>query len=289
MRVLRSIAATSTAVLALGGAVLAAPAAQADTTAAAAATTTATVERYDGAIWYRAAAGQVNDLQISTKVIDVDPNEFGGDYLVTFRDKFEIAITTDACTYPSATDHTVVECVEPEPLGSDDSDIYDVELGDGNDTVTVGDDVYTQGTLYGGPGDDVILGKGANNLNGGDGDDRLEGVDGVWVRGSSGEAGNDTILTGCAYHCSGGPGNDILTVTGEDDLGYTTLYGDDGNDIVRGTSGNDYLYGGRGNDTLYGLAGNDTIFGNTGDDIIYGGQGNDTLSGGAGNNKVYQD
>ncbi|MFC8669569.1 calcium-binding protein [Streptomyces sp. NPDC057199] len=289
MRVLRSIAATSTAVLALGGAVLAAPAAQAETTAATAATTTATVERYDGAIWYRAAAGQVNDLRISTKAIDVDPNEFGGDYLVTFRDKFEITITTDACTYPSAADRTVVECVEPEPLGSDDSDIYDVDLGDGDDAVTVGEDTFTQGTLDGGPGDDVIRGKGANVLKGGDGDDHLEGIDGVWVNGASGDAGNDTILTGCAYHCSGGAGNDILTVTGEDDLGYTTLYGDDGNDIVRGSSGNDTLYGGRGNDTLYGLQGDDTIFGNTGDDTLYGGQGNDTLSGGAGNNKVYQD
>lgn len=145
MRVLRSIAATSTLVLALGGAVLAAPAAQADTAAS-----TATVERYDGAIWYRAAAGQVNDLRISTKMIDVDPDEFGGDYLVTFRDKFEITITsTDVCTYPSATDRTVVECVEPEPLGSDDSDIYDVDLGDLDDTATVGDDVFTEGTLDG--------------------------------------------------------------------------------------------------------------------------------------------
>ena len=288
MRFLGSIAATSTVVLALGGAVLAAPAAQADTTAAA--TTTATVERYDGAIRYRAAAGQVNDLRISTKMIDVDPNEFGGDYLVTFRDKFEITnASTDVCTYPSATDHTVVECVEPEPLGSDDSDIYDVDLGDGDDTVTVGDDVFTQGTLSGGPGDDVLRGKGANVLKGGDGDDHLEGIDGVWVKGSFGEAGNDTILTGCEYHCSGGAGNDVLTVTGEDDLGYTTLYGDDGDDIVRGSSGNDTLYGGRGNDTLYGLGGDDTIFGNTGDDVIHGGEGNDTLSGGAGNNEVYQD
>ncbi|MFI1482818.1 calcium-binding protein [Streptomyces sp. NPDC020747] len=284
MRVLRGIAATSTLVLALGGAVLAAPAAQADTAAS-----TTTVERYDGAIWYRAAAGQVNDLRISTKMIDVDPNEFGGDHLVTFRDKFEITITTDACTYPSAADHTVVECVEPEPLGSDDSDIYDVDLGDLDDTVTVGDDVSTQGTLYGGAGDDTLRGKGANVLKGGDGADHLEGVDGVWVKGSLGEAGNDTILTGCEYQCSGGAGNDTLTVTGEDGLGYTTLYGDDGDDIVRGSSGNDTLYGGKGNDTLYGLGGDDTIFGNTGDDVIHGGQGNDTLSGGAGNNKVYQD
>ncbi len=98
MRVLRSIAATSTLVLALGGAVLAAPVAQADTGADTA--STATVERYDGAIRYRAAAGQVNDLRISTKAIDVDPDEFGGDYLVTFRDKFEITITTGRVHVP---------------------------------------------------------------------------------------------------------------------------------------------------------------------------------------------
>ncbi|WP_151482773.1 calcium-binding protein [Streptomyces albicerus] len=283
MRKLRTITATAALASALSGAVLAAPAAQADTT------TTASVERYDGAIWYRAAAGQTNDLKISTKAIDLDPTDFGGEYLITFRDRFDITITTEACTYPSATDHTVVECVEPEPLGSDDSDIYDVDLGDGDDTVTVGDDVFTQGTLSGGPGDDVIRGKGANVLEGGDGDDRLEGIDGVWVRGSFGDAGNDTMLTGCEYHCRGGAGNDTLTVTSDDELGYTTLYGDDGDDIVRGWTGNDSLYGGRGNDTLYGEEGDDTIFGNTGDDVLYGGPGADTLSGGAGNNKVYQD
>ncbi|MEU5700955.1 calcium-binding protein [Streptomyces aurantiacus] len=285
MRSLRLLA-TTTLGLALGGAVLLAPTAQADTASAAAAGT-ATVVREDGSIWYKAAAGQTNDLKVSSESIDVNPDEFGDDYLITFRDRVDITIGSDVCTYPSATDHTVVQCVEPAPLGSDDSNQYDVDLGDGADSATVGAG-SAQGTIRGGAGNDVLKGRHANQLNGDAGNDRIEGIDGSWIRGAFGGAGNDTILASCDYSCNGGAGNDTLTAVSDGEGGYTSAYGDDGDDIVRGASGNDYLYGGKGNDKLYGLAGNDTIYGNTGNDTLYGGKGKDTLSGGAGSNKVHQ-
>ncbi|MCX4236480.1 calcium-binding protein [Streptomyces ortus] len=282
MRTSRFLSATALGLTLAGAALLAPVTAQADTVAA------ATVTREDGSIWYRAAPGQVNDLKVSVEYVDVDPEGDEDQYLITFRDQVDITIGHDACTYPSPADHTVVQCTEPTPLGSDDLNQYDVDLGDGNDTATIGTG-SAQGTIRGGDGADVLRGRYANQLSGGAGDDRIEGIDGSWIRGADGGAGNDTILASCDYSCNGGAGDDRLTAVSDDEGGYTTLYGDDGDDIVRGTTGNDYLYGGKGNDTLYGLAGDDTIYGNTGNDTLYGGAGNDTLSGGAGVNKVHQD
>ncbi|MFF4351873.1 calcium-binding protein [Streptomyces sp. NPDC001530] len=279
MRSLRILAATSSLALALGGAVLAAPAVQAATT------TTASLVHADGELWYKAGAGQQNNLTVSAKVIDVDPSQFGEDYLLTFRDRVNITIATDECTYPSATDHTVAQCTVAIPLGSDDSDIYDVDLGDGEDTATIDADNSAYASIYGGKGNDVIKGNGSDVLYGQDGNDRISGGGGVWSVGAFGGAGNDT-LTGCAYECHGGAGNDSLTGTASgQEFG---LYGDDGNDVLHGKAGADLLYGGKGNDKLYGDSGNDKIYGNSGDDLLHGGQGTDTLSGGPGTDRVYQ-
>lgn len=288
----RILAATATAALAvaLSGATLWAPAAHAGTaakadTAATAAQTILTHE--DGVLSYMAAAGQTNKVTVSTENIDVDPSEFGGDFLITFRDQSGMGIDAsaaqwDACKYPSAADHTVVQCVIPEPLGSDDSTTFELFLGDGADTATVDGKAGTIAALRGGAGDDVLRGTGQNHFLGEDGDDRIDGGDGMGVRGGEGD---DTIVGACSYECRGDAGNDTLTGTGEAD----NLYGDDGNDVLRAGADHDFVYGGKGNDTLYGEDGNDTMYGNTGDDTLYGGKGTDTLSGGAGKNKVYQD
>ena len=293
MRMYRTIAATATATaLALGGAVLAAPAAR-----AAGAAGTASLVRQDGELWYKAAAGQRNRLAVSAKIVSL--SEFESAYVLTFRDRVGITIDPgaaawDACAYPSAADHTAARCTVPIPLGSDDSDIYDVDLGDGNDTATVnaGNDAYA--SIYGGTGDDVLLGTGADVLHGQDGNDRIDGGGGVWAVGSFGGAGNDT-LTGCAYECHGGSGNDTLTGTGTGqefglygDSGNDTLYGGSGADVLYGGSGNDRLYGGSGADVLYGGSGNDRLYGNSGNDVLHGGKGKDALSGGPGRDRLYQ-
>ncbi|MFD7921398.1 calcium-binding protein [Streptomyces sp. NPDC059740] len=292
MRTHRIIAATATLALTLGGTLLATTA-----TAQAATADAGSLVHLDGELWYKAAPGQANDLTVSVDTTDVDPSQFGSDYLLTFRDQGDIAIDpseAESCTYPSATDHTTVRCTVPEPLGSDDSDIYDIDLGDGDDTVTNDNpDTSATAAIHGGDGDDVIKGTGWNAYFGEGGDDRIEGESyGAW--GGDG----DDVLTGCSWECHGGAGNDSLTAAGGDDVPTHTLYGDAGEDTLQGGTGadvlhggadDDKLYGAQGDDELYGEDGDDVLYGNSGNDLLHGGPGQDTLSGGPGTNKVYQD
>lgn len=300
MRTYRTIAATTAAVLALGGALLAVPAAQAATSEP------ATLVHYDGELWYKAAPGQTNDLTVSAKI--EERGEFEAYYVLTFNDRVEMTIEDgaaewDECTYPSATDHTVVQCAVEAPLGSDDSDIYRVTVRDGDDKVTIPADNSAYATIYGGPGNDALTDNSrAAVLRGEDGNDRLHGGGGVWALGPFGGNGHDTI-TGCAMDCYGGAGDDTLTGDGSEnnlygESGNDTLYGKQDNDVLRGGKGNDKLHGNTGSDTLYGDEGNDTLWGdqdndtlwgNSGNDVLYGGAGTDTLSGGPGSNKVHQD
>ncbi|KAF4408064.1 calcium-binding protein [Streptomyces lycii] len=280
------LAAAAGLALALGGTALMAPAAHAAPETAAAAGP-ATLVHEDGAVWYKAAAGQTNELTISVENVDADPSEFGSDYRVTFRDRVEMSIDAsasewDSCLFPSADDRTVVQCTVPAPLGSDDSTIYEADLGDGDDTVTVTSDNSAIAAVHGGPDNDVLQGVGQIQYNGDGGDDRIDGSNGL---GSDGGDGDDVLVGACQYTCRGGAGNDSVTGTGD----INALYGDDGDDILRAGSDNDLVYGGRGHDTLYGEGGNDTMYGNSGNDVLYGGTGSDTLSGGPGTNEVHQD
>lgn len=274
------IIAAGTFALALGGAVLAAPAAQAVPVSTAAAST-ASLRPVDGELWYKAGAGQANRLTVSAWVDDSRPDD--PYYVITFRDRVDITLASDQCRYPSAADHKVAECRVGAPLGSDDSDIYDVDLGDGDDTATIDPHNSAYASVYGGDGNDVLRGSDSAVFYGGNGNDRLVGGGGVWDLGPYGGPGNDTI-TGCATDCYGGPGNDSLTGTDE----TNNLYGEDGNDTLHGKGDADSLYGGKGNDRLYGDQGNDTLFGNSGNDALYGGTGTDKLSGGPGTDKVHQ-
>ncbi len=103
---------------------------------------------------------------------------------------------------------------------------------------------YSGNVLYGGTGDEYVVGMTPGN-------DLLEGSD-----------GNDYL--------NGGGGNDILRGGGGND----TLLGGDGNDRIGGKSGDDTIIGGAGNDQIWGDAGDDTIIWSVGD-------GNDAISGGS--------
>ncbi|ELP68937.1 calcium-binding protein [Streptomyces turgidiscabies] len=307
MRAQRRIATVATTALALtlalGSAALTASTAQAATPNA------GSLRHTDGELWYKANAGQANRLTVSVK-IETRENEFDAYYILTFRDRAPISIDAaaaaqDECVYPSADDHTVARCAVGIPLGSDDSDDYDVDLGDGNDTVTIAANSSAYATIYGGKGNDVLTGTSSEVLYGQDGNDRLVGGGGIWGAGAYGGAGND-VFTGCSVACHGGAGNDTLTGSTDPDGNENSLFGDDGNDVLHGQAGANFLYGGKGNDrlyggndndrlygeqgndTLYGEKGNDTLYGNSGNDVLHGGAGKDTLSGGPGTNKVYQ-
>ncbi|MFJ6567995.1 calcium-binding protein [Streptomyces sp. NPDC091292] len=282
-RTYRTFTASAALALALGATALAAPVAQAAPTA----TATATVVHDDSELWYKAAPGQQNKLTVGEEI--ENRGEFESYYILTFRDRYDITIdasaaTWDECTYPTQGDRTVVRCAVEVPLNSDDSDSYDIDLGDKDDSATLDPDSSAWAGVHGGPGNDVLKGSPSAMLYGEGGDDRIDGGGGPFGFGSYGGPGND-ILTHCGQDCFGGPGNDSLTGTGEEN----NLHGDDGNDVLHGKGGADVLYGGKGNDKLYGEAGNDTLWGNSGDDVLWGGPGTDKLSGGPGRNELHQD
>jgi Ca2+-binding RTX toxin-like protein len=122
--------------------------------------------------------------------------------------------------------------------------IYDVENDEWDDII------YADGgdSMDGGAGNDYLDGGegGDDSLIGGVGDDELWG----------GEGGSDSLV--------GGDGNDALYGgEGLDMFEAGGGYQGDGNNSLDGGNGNDYLYGGEGGD--------DTLIGGAGDDIMDGG------------------
>lgn len=290
MRVHHTLTTTLALGLALGASALAAPPAQAagaTTTVTTTGTTSATVVNEDGELRYQAAPGQRNELTVDEAVEQRD--EFESYYVLTFRDRYDIAVDASAatwneCAHPTRDDPTVVRCTVLIPENSDDSDDYDIDLGDQDDTATLAPDGDAWARVNGGPGDDVLKGSASAMLHGDDGADQLDGGGGPFGFGSYGGPGDD-VLTHCGQDCFGGPGNDSLTGTGQEN----TLHGGDGDDVLHGKGGADVLHGGRGADRLHGEAGNDTLWGNSGDDVLWGGAGTDKLSGGPGHNVLHQD
>jgi Ca2+-binding RTX toxin-like protein len=171
------------------------------------------------------------------------------------------------------------------------------------------DTVLNFENLRGSAFDDALTGDGnANVLEGGAGDDRLDGAGGVdtavyansaggvWVRldvttaQATGGAGTDTLLNienligsafddtlagdGGANTIVGGLGNDSLQGQGGDDL----LLSDDGEDSLDGGTGIDTLDGGLGDDSLHGAEGDDLLRASLGNDTLQGGDGLDTAS-----------
>src|SRR3954454_12762677 len=117
---------------------------------------------------------------------------------------------------------------------------YSFNLGDNDDSATVG-----------------AVANGGTTSTGGDGKDHLVG----------GPLGD--VL-------DGGPGNDTIDGAGGDD----TLTGGTGNDTLTGGDGADQMQGQDGVDSLDGGAGADFVTGGAGDDTEHGGEDNDSLDGG---------
>ena len=72
----------------------------------------------------------------------------------------------------------------------------------------------------------------------------------------------------------------------DNDEGHS-IYGYDGNDILRGNGGNDEIYSGNGDDIIYAGSGNDKVGAWNGNDVVYGEAGDDELYGEAGDDKLY--
>jgi hypothetical protein len=96
---------------------------------------------------------------------------------------------------------------------------FEVNAGEGDDTVSVASTIDVPVTMRGGPGrDSLVGGSGPDKLIGGEGNDKL-----------AGRGGDDLIF--------GGFGND-------------ELLGGAGNDVLRGGSGHDTLSGGSGENVV---------------------------------------
>nr|WP_320012001.1 putative Ig domain-containing protein [uncultured Desulfobulbus sp.] len=113
------------------------------------------------------------------------------------------------------------------------------------------------------------------NLNGGEGNDRLEGLLG-------------------ADHFIGGAGNDSLWGVHPDFWSFEQQQGDcleggAGLDLLVGGGGEDMIYGGEDTDVLAGLGADDLLMGDQGDDVAVGSLGNDIIDGGAGNDVLIGD
>jgi Ca2+-binding RTX toxin-like protein len=160
----------------------------------------------------------------------------------------------------------------------------------GND-MGYGDD--SDETMYGGIGDDFLIGDRPFTVFNGNGQIRTPFADVVVFGFSSdilhGDGGADALY--------GGGGNDRLYGGSGDDSGvhgygtsphyyYAGLWGGQGDDKLYGGSGKDDLWGEGGKDRLDGGTGNDRLFGADNDDILIGGAGNDLLEGGAGFNTL---
>ncbi len=120
--------------------------------------------------------------------------------------------------------------------------------GEGDDTIDLSGVTGIETEIYGGLGNDTIIGgQGRNVIYGGEGDDRLVG-------GTS----RDELY--------GEEGLDVLTAGGGNDL----LFGGDDDDVLKGEAGNDELDGGMGADELDGGIGDDIYLfaGDWGEDTV---------------------
>ncbi len=60
-----------------------------------------------------------------------------------------------------------------------------------------------------------------------------------------------------------------------------TIFGTNGNDVLRGASAAEFIFGLAGNDAIRAAGGDDIAFGGAGSDAVSGGSGDDTIIGGA--------
>jgi Ca2+-binding RTX toxin-like protein len=119
-----------------------------------------------------------------------------------------------------------------------------------------GDDVAlsTFYGVFGGPGDDAMRNEGLAALVGGPGDDRLVAHTIAKTVFMYGGGGNDVLIGGTAFNSlNGAAGDDVLR--GQPGKDYLT--GGSGSDRLLGHAGRDTLHGGRGGDRLYGGRGRD--------------------------------
>ncbi len=142
-----------------------------------------------------------------------------------------------------------------------------------------------EGPVYGMGGDDTITGDYFTALiDGGVGNDVLDGRNSQYLQEVDGGDGNDTIYTNANTFAiaNGGDGDDLIYSSGE-------THGGAGNDtiVLQATYYSGNVYGDAGNDKITAADTGNSIFGGSGSDTLSGGQGNDVL--GSADGPVYSD
>ncbi|HMJ04025.1 MAG TPA: calcium-binding protein [Conexibacter sp.] len=185
-----------------------------------------------------------------------------------------------------------------------------LDLGDGNDRLSMGAGVPMRVQAYGGGGEDALTisgGAAARSvttiLDGGPGDDDLSASGGT-IDTISGGDGFDTVsywqsrgatsitLNGLADDGAAGEGDnvggDVEDLWGSSD-GPITIVGNDGRQKLHGGQQADTLDGGGGDDNLSGGLDTapDTLSGGVGNDVLLGDGGNDRLDGGPGFDRLF--
>ena len=159
---------------------------------------------------------------------------------------------------------------------------------EGNDILDATPNLSGQVILYGGPGNDTLIGGNNHTLYGGDGDDTLLAAGSLGQNILYGGPGNDLLIVveGSQNQLYGGAGNDRLIVS--DGGGFNRLYGEEGDNIldVSSGTGNNQLFGGVGNDILIAGAATDELFGGAGNNKLFAANGG-ILTGGSGANTFY--
>jgi hypothetical protein len=128
-----------------------------------------------------------------------------------------------------------------------------VNLGFGDDELTVLNAPTFGVRISGEPGDDRLSGSPGGSMLGGAGNDRLTGL-----------AGNDDLHGGAGNDlCVGGPGNDRCQGSKDADRcvmggGKDQCFGNAGRDVCLGGAGRDFCSGGPGDDRCNGGGGRDT-------------------------------
>jgi Ca2+-binding RTX toxin-like protein len=243
------------------------------------ATTSAGTLSHDGTRYlFDGAPGESNDLRVFYGTDSFGP-------YIEFDDSnaiFDGGGLGTMCA--SGGDSTVVRCDQAlNPL---------IHLGDELDNFGGDPTAGTPEEVYGGPGNDRLVGWGGDDLlDGGPGDDQFEkgspsvrngndvivggdGADEMYYRGDYGGAGPDPVTVSLDGAAGDGPAGQ------SDNVQVEAVFGGEADDVLRGGPGADRLIGDRGADEIHGEAGNDFLDGDVGDDRIFGGDGDDELRGG---------
>ncbi len=257
--------------------------------------TAATVETYapDPAsparvLTYRAAPGETNAVAITVTEPQspYGANYYGGPTTYEVRDPGAAIQAGSGCQVVDG---------DPHHASCQSQEVGDlaVDLSDGNDQLTVthdpprmygprlvasggeGNDILKadpragdQNDLYGGPGNDVLVGGTYTDaLYGGGGDDRLVGgASSDLLCGGDAQAGQEELWSQRPAPACGTRGTGADTIEGG--AGDDRIVAGDGRDVILAGAGNDYVDAGSGGDTVDLGPGNDMITTGNDSDII---------------------